>query len=856
MRKPTPTSRSLFFLLAFASTGSASAFGLNTPLVISEVRTRGSSGTGDEFVEIYNNTGSDIDISGYQLQLSDNAGMVITTAVVTGGTILPARRHFLFGGTGYDDAVTADQSFIDNLVDDGGVALVMADGITIADQVGFSADSAFQEGAILTPLVGDVDQSYERLPGGWQGGTLDTDDNASDFQFIASSDPQNLASPSTPGPGDLQFSSATYSVSEDGGSATITVTRVNGTAGMATVDYATSDGTATAGSDYTASSGTLAFADGETSKTFSVPIWMDSNSEGDETIFLTLSNPSGGAALGTPDTAVLTVVDVATAGSLQLSAATYSIGENGGSATITVTRTNGSGGTVTVDYATSDGTATAGADYTASSGTLSFADGETTRTFTVPVRDDFLAEPNETINLALSTPTGGATLGAPSSAVLTVVNVARPVITQGPSEWVLVGDNVVLSASIQPAPVGDTVEFVSDAVVLCSASVDSVTGVATCTWNVDATGNYVVLARNQEGQTSETMSTIAYNLGTRTSFSIGIYARPGVPVDIAVQVAEATPEGAPIADEQTMGGGDEAQFLVESQPRATVTNSQGGAFVAEDLVFDSVGTYELEVRYSGRAHGYAPSGAGTTVTVEDTPPTLIVPSDVTLEANQLGGRTVTWAFSASDSSGIAASACSPASGSFFAVSTTPVTVTCGATDNAGNPASATFTVWVRDTTAPTMTVPANPRVEGTSPSGATVAFAVTAWDVVDGNITPSCTHSSNALFGLGTTTVSCSATDGHGNTVSRSFTVTVRDTRAPIIRINLTTKTLRATSPAGKVVTYTVTVSDAVTPSPTVSCSPLTGATFPVGRTSITCRATDAAGNVGSITSAVVVSPP
>lgn len=106
----------------------------------------------------------------------------------------------------------------------------------------------------------------------------------------------------------VQFSSGTYSVNENAGSRTITVTRTGGTSAVG-VSYATSNGTATAGSDYTSSSGTLSFATNETSKTFTVPIIDDASVEGDQTVNLTLSNPSGGATLGSPATAVLTIVD-------------------------------------------------------------------------------------------------------------------------------------------------------------------------------------------------------------------------------------------------------------------------------------------------------------------------------------------------------------------------------------------------------------------------------------------------------------------------------------------------------------------------------------------------------------------
>jgi hypothetical protein len=131
---------------------------------------------------------------------------------------------------------------------------------------------------------------------------------------------------------------------------------------------------------------------------------------------------------------VLTITDndVAQPGTLQLSAATYSVAENGGSATITITRAGGSAGAVGVRVATSNGTATAPADYTAVSQTVSFAAGDTTnKTVSIPIADDALVEGNETVNVTMSAPTGGATLGTPSTAVLTITDndVAPPQTT-------------------------------------------------------------------------------------------------------------------------------------------------------------------------------------------------------------------------------------------------------------------------------------------------------------------------------------------------------------------------------------------------------------------------------------------
>src|SRR5262249_28301064 len=107
--------------------------------------------------------------------------------------------------------------------------------------------------------------------------------------------------------GTLHFSAPSFSVVENQAVATITVTRVGGSTGAVSVQTATSSGSATAGSDSPASSGTLTFADGETSKPFGVPIINDTAVENLEPVVLTLSTPPGGAALSSPATATLSI---------------------------------------------------------------------------------------------------------------------------------------------------------------------------------------------------------------------------------------------------------------------------------------------------------------------------------------------------------------------------------------------------------------------------------------------------------------------------------------------------------------------------------------------------------------------
>ena len=236
------------------------------------------------------------------------------------------------------------------------------------------------------------------------------------------------------------------------------MTRTGGSSGAVSVSFATSNGTATAPGDYTAVSQTVSFADGDTAnKTISIPIINDTTAEANETVNVTLSSPTGGATLGTPSTAVLTITDndvALPAGTLQFSAATYSVGENAGNAAVIVTRTGGSSGAVSVSFATSNGTAAAPGDYTAVSQTVSFADGDTAnKTISIPIINDTTAEANETVNVTLSAPTGGATLGTPSTAVLTITdNDVAPAAAISREVWTGISGNTVANIPVGTTP--------------------------------------------------------------------------------------------------------------------------------------------------------------------------------------------------------------------------------------------------------------------------------------------------------------------------------------------------------------------------------------------------------------------
>ncbi len=223
----------------------------------------------------------------------------------------------------------------------------------------------------------------------------------------------------------FQFSSSTYHVNEADNTAAITVTRSASTE-EATVAFATSGGSAVAGSDYTAISGTLIFEAGVSTKNFSIPIIDDAKVEGAETVMLTLSDPQNGT-LGTSNKATLIIVDddetapTPTQPTIQFSRDTYQVQEDTGSVPITVTLSTTATQDITVDYTTKPDTASAGSDYTAISGTLTFEAGGNTQTIVISIKNDAETETDETFFVTLSNP-NNAILGTPAEAKVTIVD--------------------------------------------------------------------------------------------------------------------------------------------------------------------------------------------------------------------------------------------------------------------------------------------------------------------------------------------------------------------------------------------------------------------------------------------------
>jgi RHS repeat-associated protein len=252
-------------------------------IVISEFRTRGPAGGSDEFLELYNKSESAVNIGGWKLKVSNNAGAISTRLTISAGTILPAHAHFLItntGAGGYGGAVAGDQGYSSGVSDDGGFAITRADD-SIVDQVGMSYGSAFKENRVLQALTTNADRSYERKAGGAAGSTQDTNDGPSDFQLRTPSDPQNLASAPTP-----QTPSNQPPVVNIGGP-------YSGTAGVA-VEF---NGSNSTDADGTITSYEWKFGDGETT-TGATPQHAYA-SAGTYTVTLTVTDNAGARASAT-----------------------------------------------------------------------------------------------------------------------------------------------------------------------------------------------------------------------------------------------------------------------------------------------------------------------------------------------------------------------------------------------------------------------------------------------------------------------------------------------------------------------------------------------------------------------------
>lgn len=299
---------------------------------------------------------------------------------------------------------------------------------------------------------------------------------------------------------------------------------------------------------------------------------------------------------------------------------------------------------------------------------------------------------------------------------------------------------------------------------------------------------------------------------------------------------------------------DGATYEIGAVPSAscTVTDAEDPAPATEPVVSavtgplaaHGLGSQSVTCSYTD-AGGLTDTATATYTIVDTTAPVLHTPGDLVLAADTPADRpvsaTASWAFTADDASALADTSCDVASPHAFPIG--EHTVTCTATDVAGNSASDSFTVTVQDRTAPSLTVSDDITAEATGPDGAEVSYpAATADDNHDTDLTPTCAPPSGSVFALGATEVLCTVADSAGNAAEAGFTVEVVDTTGPAVTVPEPI-VLEATGPDGATAEFAASATDLVDGDREVSCTPASGSTFALGTTAVSCTAADTRGN-------------
>ncbi|MBV9495282.1 MAG: right-handed parallel beta-helix repeat-containing protein, partial [Acidobacteria bacterium] len=553
----------------------------------------------------------------------------------------------------------------------------------------------------------------------------------------------------------FSLAAAGTTVSEGGGSVTVTVNRSSGE-GTASVNYSTSNGTAQAGSDYTATSGTLTWAAGDfTPKTITIPILEDTIDEPNETFALNLSSPSN-ATLTSPSTETITITDNDPTPVLSISGVSQAEG-NSGSTTFnfTVSLSNPSSQTITVNYATSNGTAIAGSDYTATSGTLSIPAGTTVVTIPVSVLGDTVNEANETFSVTLSSPTN-ATIGT-ASAIGTIVNDdAQPTLSignvsqnEGNSGTTSFTFPVTLSAAsgqtvtVNYATAAGTATSGTD-FTPASGTLTFAPGVTTQNVTVQVTGDTVNEANETFTVNLSTPTNATIATGTGTGTIVNDDAQPTLSI-AGVSQAEGNSSTTAFTFAVTLSAASEQTVTVNyatSDGSATagsdytatsgtltfapgVTSQNVTVLVNGDTTKEPNETFQVTLTSPSNATIATATATGTIVD-DDTAPTLSI-GNVTLAEGNSGtttfsfpvtlsapsGQTVTVNYATANGTAVAGSDYGATSGTLtFAPGVTSQVVNVPVTGDTTNEADETFTV--------TLTAPTNATIATATGTGTIV----------------------------------------------------------------------------------------------------------------------------------------
>lgn len=302
--------------------------------------------------------------------------------------------------------------------------------------------------------------------------------------------------------------------------ASFTLTLSAASSQTVTVTYTTANGTASAGSDYVAASGTATFAAGTTTQNIAVSVLGDTLDEADETFVMTLSNPTNATVAGAQGAG--TIVDDDPEASVTIANVSVTEGNTGQSnAVFAVTLTPASGRIVTVAYTTGNGTAIGGSDYTATSGTLTFNAGTVTQTIAVAVSGDTMDEANETFLVNLSAPTNATLAVAQAIGSITdddpppSISIADVAVTEGNAGTV----NAVFTATLSAAS-GQTVTVAyATANGTATAGTDYTAASGTLTFVPGVTSQSITVVVTGDAVT-EPAETFVINLATPTNSTI------------------------------------------------------------------------------------------------------------------------------------------------------------------------------------------------------------------------------------------------------------------------------------------------------------------------------------------------
>ena len=224
-----------------------------------------------------------------------------------------------------------------------------------------------------------------------------------------------------PASGVIQFSGSRYSVDENSVSATVTLVRSGGSFGTLQVQLNSSDNTALAGTDYQSVDQLVSFAEGETSKVIQIMIVDDAHYEGDKTFYLTLSNSSNSESIGTLAEAEVVIVEndpTPPSGVISFHNSSLAVAESVEEVKLTLVRTGGAYGTVSVELDVAASTNLDSDEYHITPRNFIFEQGETTKTFVVSITND--AEVEQLEQLVLTLKGNSSALGNPSSFILSV----------------------------------------------------------------------------------------------------------------------------------------------------------------------------------------------------------------------------------------------------------------------------------------------------------------------------------------------------------------------------------------------------------------------------------------------------